>query len=450
MRCFVENKWFSLFLMGLLLVLAVNVSVAQSTGEPEPVKEAHDTVWVNYYNRLAKYLLWRDTEQAKEAALKALHKARNADYPAGEASAYRNLGILSYYSSQTDSAIAYYVKAKAAFQIAGNYSGEVNSIYHLAQACQKMGQWEGAIGYYRQLIDLENAVDDSIAVSGSLIKMGAVLMQMGQEHAADSAYRASLAIKRCMADSMGMLPLLTQLAAIPFTLNECPDTAYALYQEAFALACWQKNMHYAALCEDGMGEIRFRQACYRDALDLYYRALVKREKLEEKWGMAASLVKIGRVYEAQGFLNKADQFYHRGLELNRFLNDRKQLMKNYFLLAKLAIKRDQIPAAIEAFEQCLIQSKIANAPCCATRCYKNLLALYARLDMPDSVSRYQDLYRANRRYCSLPEEQEVSGQWVQESNTMGQRRFFQLGLAVVAGVLLLGILLKPRKTRRSL
>jgi signal transduction histidine kinase len=96
--------------------------------------------------------------------------------------------------------------------------------------------------------------------------------------------------------------------------------AIKYFRQTFELATQENSDSIMAMSLNGIATANWQLGKYALALEDHFKALKIREKLQDKKGIAISMVNIGNVYQTQEKLSMAEKYIRDGLELMKTIN----------------------------------------------------------------------------------------------------------------------------------
>ncbi|ODV38427.1 tetratricopeptide protein [Microcystis aeruginosa NIES-98] len=171
---------------------------------------------------------------------------------------YRN--SLSYLGScycslgQYEKAIAYHRQCLDISKEIEDWQGVATSLCGLGICYKSLGQYEKAIAYHQQSLDISDEIGDRRGVAFSLYNMGEALIKLEQYSQAESKIQASLVISQEINFKYLTAHNLRVLAEIFHKTNR-PELALSHCQEALEL-CQELGIPLFKYCEELLGQIQ--------------------------------------------------------------------------------------------------------------------------------------------------------------------------------------------------
>lgn len=182
---------------------------------------------------------------------------------------------------------------------------------------------------------------------------------------AQSATDSLIAVIKKSAGDTNQVKAYNTLASLYLFNN--PDTARILCNRALELASkikigkeqgWLKEI---AFSNHLLGSVNYLQGDFNTALNYYTTAFEIRKKLNDKQGMAKSILNIGTVHRERGDYAKAINSYYEALKINEALNDKAGLELNMGNIASIYYNQKKYPEALETFHKALkIAREVGN------------------------------------------------------------------------------------------
>jgi tetratricopeptide (TPR) repeat protein len=142
-----------------------------------------------------------------------------------------SLGNAYYSLGQYERAIAFYQQSLDIKKEIGDIQGESISLNNLGNSYYSLGQYERAIAFYQQSLDIKKEIGDIQGESISLNNLGNSYYFLGQYERAIAFYQQSLDIKKEIGDIRGESSSLGNLGNAYYFLGQC-QRAIAFYQQS--------------------------------------------------------------------------------------------------------------------------------------------------------------------------------------------------------------------------
>jgi CHAT domain-containing protein/tetratricopeptide (TPR) repeat protein len=213
-------------------------------------------------------------------------------------------------------AVVKYEEALSLWRLAGNQSGEAETLTSAAQVLNSIGEKQKALLNFQQALSLWKEATDVKGQAIALSGIGAVYYGLGNHRQALDYLKQSLLLFRSIKDAGGEALRLNDIGVVYNNLGD-PQEALKNYQQALPMlrAAGERGGEASALNNIGsafrvMGEPQQALAYFKQALS------VQREIGDER-EMAITLTNIGALHYRLGDAQQALDYYDQALPLRR-------------------------------------------------------------------------------------------------------------------------------------
>jgi serine phosphatase RsbU (regulator of sigma subunit)/Tfp pilus assembly protein PilF len=253
--------------------------------------------------------------EALENYLKALEIAEEFEEPGRLLQdSYNNLGVIYRYLGELDKAMEFNLKAKQAFEQAGDNVLLAGSLNNIGNVYHVQGNYSMALEYYQQALALFEKNNDLVRTGSGYYNIGVLQYYMKNHSSAMEYFNKSLEIREKINDKKGIINLLVVMG---MTSNEARD--------------------------------------YESSEDYFLKALSNATDYNDQSGIGHSLSGLSLVYKNTNEFRKALDYSKRALELfektgnvNGVLSTKNQIAEIYFLVGNYDLS---IYYAKSSFEQ---------------------------------------------------------------------------------------------------
>jgi len=204
-------------------------------------------------------------------------------------------GLIYEQLGEIQNALDVYTKSLEIWQEIGNRQYEASSVNNLGIIYNDLGEYEKAIGNYQRAIQIQNEIGNRPSVGIYLNNLAYAYMRLENYSEADKFFRQSLVIKKEDESNRGQ-------RSVAVTLNN-------------------------------LGTNLSLKADYSNGISYLQQSLDLRRKIEDKWGIANSLLNLGRVQAENGQAadsrKNIEEANIRAIELG----DRRMEAESFYLLA---------------------------------------------------------------------------------------------------------------------
>ncbi|TYQ27052.1 tetratricopeptide repeat protein [Pseudanabaena sp. UWO311] len=251
------------------------------------------------------------------------------------------LGICYDSLGQYEKAIAYHQQSLDISEEIGNRQGVAISLGNLGNCYDSLGQYEKAIAYQQQSLDINEEIGDRQGLARSLGNLGNCYKNLGQYEKAITHHQQSLEIKEEIGNRQGVAISLGNL-------GNCYDS---LGQHEKAIAHHQQ---YHDISE----EIGFRQ------------------------GVAISLGNLGNCYNFLGQYEKAIAYQQQSLEIKEEIGDREGVVISLHNIGETLLKLENYSEAETKIQESLVISQEINFKYAIAENLKALAAIAHQTNQP--------------------------------------------------------------------
>ncbi len=235
-----------------------------------------------------------------------------------EQDCYRNslnrLGICCEYLGQYEKAISYQQQSLEIEEEIGNRQGVAISLGNLGLCYDSLGQYEKAISYQQQSLEISEEIGDRQGVAKSLANLGLCYISLGQYEKAISYQQQSLEIEVEMGNRQGVGISLGNLGNCYNSLGQY-EKAISYHQQSLEISeeigfrqGVASSLGNLGLCYDSLGQ-------YEKAITHHQQSLEIEEEIGNRQGVASSLGNLGNCYEFLGQYEKAISYHQQSLEI---------------------------------------------------------------------------------------------------------------------------------------
>ena len=234
--------------------------VVQDQANPEILRSAHQLA-LDYYLAHLPVPPWESLEDLKEY-LEAFHHAGEL----GEWQLAYNILNEDRGGEEKDKSVNSFLDLQGFYRKRADLYEEIiagsqreqdcyrNSLNRLGNCYNYLGQYEKAIAYHQQSLDISEAMGDQQGVASSLHTIGSILLKLENYSEAERKIQASLVISQDIGYKYLIAYSLRVLAKIAHQTNR-PELALSHCQEALEL-CQELGIPLVKYCEELLGQIQ--------------------------------------------------------------------------------------------------------------------------------------------------------------------------------------------------
>ena len=216
----------------------------------------------------------------------------------------------------------------------GNGNSRAIAYRWLGNIYRSRGDLENAEGYYRQSLELAQAMANEERQVAALGNLGLLHQTRGDLDKAEAFYRRALELNEALGRNGLMAIQYNNLGTIHQTRGDL-DKAEAFYRKALELNEALGSQEGMAIQYGNLGLLHKKRGDLDKAEEFYRKSLELEKVLGRKEGMASDYGNLGLLHQTRGDLDKAEAFFRKALELNEALGRKEGMAKMYGNLGNL-------------------------------------------------------------------------------------------------------------------
>jgi len=242
--------------------------------------------------------------------------------------------------------------------IAGSQREQVcyrNSLSYLGSCYCSLGQYEKAIAYHRQCLDISKEIEDWQGVATSLCGLGICYKSLGQYEKAISYHQKFHDISEAMSDWKGVAISLGNLGNCYYDLGQY-EKAIDLYQQYHDISEKISFRQGVAISFGNLSNCYSSLGQYEKAIAYHQQSLDISEKIGDEQGVASSLHTIGSILLKLENYSEAERKIQASLVISQAIDHKYLIAYSLRVLAKIAHQTNRPELALshcqEALELC--------------------------------------------------------------------------------------------------
>jgi tetratricopeptide (TPR) repeat protein len=282
--------------------------------------EAHQKA-ISYYQSIAKQSLWQTKDDIQEHLEIFYHFYQLADYDSAfEAIRHCNdfLTLRGYYANQVE-LYGQLVNKWSEIDNRQNWH-YLASLTSLGSAYKSLGQYERAIAFHQQSLDIAIEMEDRKSEAISLESLGLTYHELQQYKRAVELHQNSLDIAVEMKDRKGEGDSLNNLGLSYCFLNEY-ERAIDFLQQSLDIAVEMKDRKGEGSTLNNLGLIYNGLRQYKRAIEYFQQSLDIAKEIGYRLDESNSLFNLGVAYYSLGEYQKAIAFYQQSLDIFKEIGD---------------------------------------------------------------------------------------------------------------------------------
>jgi predicted ATPase/Tfp pilus assembly protein PilF len=277
------------------------------------------------------------------AAAQALPRTRTLD--ALRAKALYRAGVLAWYQSDHERAIALCEESLQIAQALGDGQGIAWALHNLGRVAYLQGDYPRAVPLLEQSLAGFREAGDNWGIPWSLDVLGQAAVARGDYGQAERLWTESLELRQSIGDVQGIPWPLNNLGEVAAARGEYAR-ARTLFEESLALFREQGVTRPIQWVLDNLGQVALAEGDYGRATSLFEESLATFRELGEKEGAAHALAHLGEAALSQDDQVGAAPLLEESLELFRDVGARHGISRALQQMARAAyLKGDNMRAA---------------------------------------------------------------------------------------------------------
>ena len=203
----------------------------------------------------------------------------------------------------------------------GDRQGEAAALGNLGNVYLSLGQYQQAIDFHQQSLDIDQAIENRQGEASSLGNLGNVYNRLGQYQQAIDFQQQHLDIARELGDRRGEAAALGNLGSAYFSLGQYQQ-AIDFHQQSLDIKREIGDRQGEASSLGNLGNAYLNLGQYQQAIDFQQQSLDIDRAIGNRQGEASSLGNLGLAYDRLGQYQQAIDFHQQSLDIKRELEDR--------------------------------------------------------------------------------------------------------------------------------
>ncbi len=253
-----------------------------------------------------------------------------------------------------------------AYQQADNKIGQSITLKRLGRAFRVDNKFARSIEMHKQGLAMADTICDTMEIVNTLNELGTNYRRLGAMYLAASNLTLALTYCQQWSDTTRMakkcqLKILNGLGKIFFTIHNY-KTANDYFRKSLAGEMQMGSAYGMALNYSDIGSIFRAQGNSDSAMVYYTKAMEQKQLMKDDVGMALIHVDFGGAYEDKGEYVKATDEYNQAYIAMAGYPDRYLRLKPCVALARIYLKRQMTPTAMEYLQEAKMTATEINSP----------------------------------------------------------------------------------------
>lgn len=290
--------------------------------------QSNDTNKVKTLHSLFQSYLYNQPKQALDYAEQSLQLAQEIDYKKGVARSYYDIGVYYSNASQEDSTLAYYTKAKGAYNEISSLKGEILVKSGMSIFEFDRGQLDAALRIQDTVITLlKTKVNDSVALARAYGIKGSIHIQKGNYRIALTQILEQVKILEILDQKVMLADSYNNLAAIELT-NENYKESIHYNLKALVIYKAYNDTFYQAIAKNDIGMAYYNMEDYDRAETYLQEGLKLAQDIGNVNLEATILANLGITNTKLGRYSKALNFGTKSLRIVKEIDSKNKIVEN--------------------------------------------------------------------------------------------------------------------------
>lgn len=297
---------------------------------------------------------------AVEYAKQALNLAKLIKYETGELEALAKAGVSNHYLGNYEKALKYYNQLLDIYRKKGDKKYIAGYLNNIGACYYKLGNYDKALENYHESLKIREELEDKKGIASSLNNIGNIYDDLSKYNKALEYYSRSLTIKERLNDKKGMESTLNNIGIIYNKLGKY-DKALDYHHRSLKIKNEIGNKKGIAIALYNIGKVYEEKDNYNDALKYFQQALQYKEGAGDKWGISNTCLSIGSIYLKIKNYSLAFQYIKKGLDIAIEIGAKELIKDGYEKLSKYYSLNKNYEKALEYYElYAIVKDSIFN------------------------------------------------------------------------------------------
>ncbi|GBE75691.1 tetratricopeptide repeat protein 28 like [Microcystis aeruginosa NIES-87] len=277
-----------------------------------------------------------------------------------EQDCYRNslnrLGLCYDSLGQYEKAIAYHQQSLEISEAMGDQQEVAISLGNLGNCYNCLGQYEKAIAYHQQSLEISEEIGYRQGVAISLANLGNCYNCLGQYEKAIAYHQQSLEISEEIGYRQGVASSLGNLGNCYKSLGQY-EKAIFYHQKCHDISEAMDDRKGVAISLGNLGNCYYDLVQYEKAIDLYQQYHDISKKISFRQGVAISFGNLSNCYFSLGQYEKAIAYHQQSLDISEAMGDRQGVASSLHTIGSILLKLENYSEAESKIQASLVISQ---------------------------------------------------------------------------------------------
>ncbi|MCL1466832.1 CHAT domain-containing protein [Argonema galeatum] len=232
-----------------------------------------------------------------------------------------DMGMVCQKIGQYEQALGYYQRALEIAQESEDRTSVAETFNNIGVFYQKLGQYQQALEFYQQALTLQLEIGDRNGEASTLNNIGVAYESIGDYQQTLEYYRQALAILPDFSVRKKKDVMLNNIGAVYQKLGQ-HERALGFYQQALLIRQENGQGTEKGTFYNNIGVVQQELEQHHQALQSYQQALVIEQEIGDRAGEGTALNNIGEIYRIWEQYEKALEYYRQSLAIQQEINNR--------------------------------------------------------------------------------------------------------------------------------
>jgi serine phosphatase RsbU (regulator of sigma subunit) len=240
--------------------------------------------------------------------------------------------------------------------IASKDTAKVRLLNELSHELTKTGNYEQAIQYANQSLELSKTSDLKTGLIESYISLGRINEKQGNYIPALEYYMKAISRLKEIENKDILQRIYNRLGNVYMYLGDY-SKSLNYHLKSLTIKEEQNDKKGMAISYNNIGTVYHKQKEFEEAKKYYLKSLEIEEAIDNKKAMASSYNNIGAIYKEQRQLDKALEFYFKSINIYKEFGNRKEIASIYNNIGFIYDMKGDSDKALEFYNKGLDISK---------------------------------------------------------------------------------------------
>jgi tetratricopeptide (TPR) repeat protein len=256
----------------------------------------NDTIQINHLNEIAWIYRKINADSSIYYANQAL--SSNNIHPRGLVKSYNTLGVNDYMKSDFHSSVDWFEKALAVCYQTNYKEGIAKTANNIGTIYQMLGKHTKSLVFNQQSLKMKEELRDTIGLVNSLINISSLYYQLNKFN--DAIAHSSRALRLAEIKVPGKIPLILNSLGVHYKELGNHSKALEYLNRSLEINTQNNDEKRIAINKQNIADTYSVQGDYDKAMLSYLDALLIKEKINDKRGIAKTKMGIGVLALKQG------------------------------------------------------------------------------------------------------------------------------------------------------